>query len=221
MQTEMLGRKCTVRKIITAADPASVFEKELYKTEPLSIENYLWIQNGYTPVVKIYTAYSVDYIFVGFKVFEQEVTAKYTEVNSPVYKDSCVEFFINLFPHGTVEYFNFEINAIGTLYAAFGEKGKRELLTPEDIELIKIDSMLTVPLTGKIPSDYWEVKIAVPFKLFEKYYKLKFEGEDASVNFYKCGDETKYLHFGAWSEVVSKKPDFHQPGYFGTMVFGK
>jgi hypothetical protein len=37
-------------------------------------------------------------------------------------------------------------------------------------------------------------------------------------NFYKCGDETEYPHFGCWNLIASPVPDFHRPEYFGEIV---
>ena len=37
-------------------------------------------------------------------------------------------------------------------------------------------------------------------------------------NFYKCGDDTKYPHFGCWNEVVWEEPDFHRPECFGDLI---
>ena len=45
----------------------------------------------------------------------------------PVYKDSCVEFFVDAFPDPGRGYVNFETNAAGTLLAAFGpDRSHRE-----------------------------------------------------------------------------------------------
>ena len=38
------------------------------------------------------------------------------------------------------------------------------------------------------------------------------------ANFYVCGDQTPLPCYGAWSEVETEKPDFHQPKYFGVLV---
>ena len=37
-------------------------------------------------------------------------------------------------------------------------------------------------------------------------------------NFYKCGDETEFPHYGMWSEAVSDTPDFHRPECFGRLI---
>ncbi|MBK7107066.1 MAG: hypothetical protein IPH62_17475 [Ignavibacteriae bacterium] len=187
--------------------------------KPISINNYLWMNNNYKLKVEVKLSFSSNNIFVYFKVFENEITATYLKINDPVYKDSCVEFFINLFPLKSKAYFNFEINAIGTIYVGFGAIGKRKILPIDDVKLVQVFSTLTKPFIGKLENDYWEIKLAIPFNLFEKYYQQKFEMKPAKANFYKCGDESKYEHYGCWNLINSEKPNFHLPKYFGDLLF--
>jgi len=187
----------------------------------LLIENYLWMKNTYKPKVEAKIGYSDSYIYVQFKVYEKEIHTRFTKINDPVYKDSCVEFFINLFPLNTSEYFNFEINAIGTIYVGFGTNDNRINLSVGDINNIVIDSKLSKPIKGSYGDEFWEVNYKIPFSLFEQYYGLKFKAEKAKGNFYKCGDETKFEHYGVWNNIDSVKPNFHLPEYFGDLVFEK
>jgi hypothetical protein len=201
------------------ADCTEIFDNLIYQIPSLKIENYLWMNNNYQPKVEVKLCYSEDSIFIFFKVFEKEITANFTQINDFVYKESCVEFFINLFPNETNSYFNFEVNAIGTIYVAFGNSKTRKELTIEEINRIKIQSSQKEPFVGKLKSDYWEVKLQIPFNIMEKYYNKKFERKYAKANFYKCGDETKFPHFGCWNKVISDKPNFHLPEYFGDIYF--
>ncbi|HTI71150.1 MAG TPA: carbohydrate-binding family 9-like protein [Candidatus Limnocylindria bacterium] len=56
-----------------------------------------------------------DYLYVGFKIEEPFVHAKFTEHNSPIYYDNDVEMFIA----GRDSYYEFEINAFNTSYEVF------------------------------------------------------------------------------------------------------
>lgn len=209
--------------ILKNALPQSVFNRgEFWSSIPsLHIENYLWIINNWRPNVQVKVCYSDESVFVYFKVEEDEVTAKYTDVNDPVHKDSCVEFFINPFPNNSDAYFNFEINAIGTIHVGFGSVGKRKTLSIIDINNIEIFSTLNKPTIGKYGGDYWEIFYRVPVSLFEKYYRLKFVKGKARGNFYKCGDDSKLEHYGVWNPIESSHPNFHLPKYFGDLVFEK
>ena len=52
------------------------------------------------------------FLYVAYKIEEPFVTAKFTERDSPIYQDNDVEFFIA----GRDAYYEFEINAHGTIY---------------------------------------------------------------------------------------------------------
>ncbi len=56
-----------------------------------------------------------DYLYVGFWVEEPQVTATLTERDSLIYTDNDVEVFIA----GQDAYYEFEMNALGTLYEVF------------------------------------------------------------------------------------------------------
>lgn len=187
--------------------------------ENIFIDKYLWMNNNYKPKVTAKVCYSEKYLFVYFKADESEITARFTEINDYVHKDSCVEFFINLFPNERNEYLNFEINAIGTMHVGFGAVGNRTKLIVEEIHNIEIFSTVDKPIVGKHSQESWEVYYKIPFSLFENRYNLKFKGEPAKANFYKCGDESKFVHYGTWNKIESEKPNFHLPNFFGTLRF--
>lgn len=185
----------------------------------LVISDYLWMSNNYEPKVEAKICCSDKDMFVYFNAYEKEITTKYTKINDPVYKDSCVEFFINLFPNKTNEYFNFEVNAIGTMYIGFGAIGNRKILSEDEVNKIQISSTITNPVVGTYGKSNWEIYYKIPISIFEKYYELKFKADSAKGNLYKCGDETQFEHYGVWNKVVSEKPNFHLPNYFGNLVF--
>jgi hypothetical protein len=51
-------------------------------------------------------------LYIGYRIQEPEVTAKFTKEDDPIYQDNDVEFFIA----GQDAYYEFEINAHGTVY---------------------------------------------------------------------------------------------------------
>ena len=64
---------------------------------------------------------------------------------------------------------------------------------------------------------FWCVKAVISTEKLKKLYGTEsirfFTG-----NFYKCGDETEFPHYGMWSEAVSDTPDFHRPECFGRLI---
>jgi hypothetical protein len=187
--------------------------------EPIKIEHYLWMKNNYHPEVIVKACYSNEYIYVNFLVYEKKVTATYLNIGDPVFKDSCVEFFINLFPDETEEYFNIELNAIGTIKMGYGVKRNRKYLTVSDLSEMKVVTSIKNPVTGFHGSGYWKLYCTIPIILLEKTSKRKFKGDNAIGNFYKCGDETEFKHYGMWNLIENSKPDFHLPEYFGKIIF--
>jgi hypothetical protein len=187
----------------------------------VKIEDYLWMQNDYRPEVIVKACYSNEYIYLRFLVYEQKVTIRYVNIGDPVFKDSCVEFFINLFPEETEEYFNIELNAIGTIKMGYGIKRNRSYLTATDLKDLKVVTSIKKPVEGYHGSANWKLYCAVPIKVLEKYSKRKFSAEDAIGNFYKCGDETEFAHYGMWNLIEKPTPDFHLPEYFGKIIFSK
>lgn len=214
----MSNKKYHIAKVKEDAEQFNT--QHFWKVVPtLLIDNYLWMDNAYKPKVEVKICYSNNSLFAYFKVFEKEITATYTEINDLVHKDSCVEFFINLFPNTTEKYFNFEVNAIGTMHAGFGAIGSRVLLEKDEIKEIQISSTLVKPFTGCHGNEYWEIFYKIPISIFEKQYKLKFTATDAKGDFYKCGDNTKHEHYGVWNNIVSDRPNFHLSNYFGELTF--
>ena len=43
-------------------------------------------------------------------------------------------------------------------------------------------------------------------------------GTELWGNFFKVGEETGCPHYGMWSPIVSKIPDFHRPECFGKII---
>jgi hypothetical protein len=43
-------------------------------------------------------------------------------------------------------------------------------------------------------------------------------GKRMKGNFQKCGDKTKFPHYGSWNRIDTPEPDFHRPEYFGDLI---
>ena len=104
-------------------------EKETYTivktdTEPdwsnvpvLQIDNVLWTEDcGVRGQGQL--CYSEDALYVHLSAVEKDIRAENIEPLSPVWEDSCLEFFFKVVDEPN--YFNFEINPNGCLCAQFG-----------------------------------------------------------------------------------------------------
>ena len=182
------------------------------------IDQYAWGQE-YMPI-----AYGQLILIKGYG-FALRMTCKekhpraiYEEYNQPVYTDSCLEFFAT-WDNESTRYINMEMNAKGTLLSCCGVG--RENRTP----LINLSG-------GKLPTvksfntdEEWGIVAEIPFEILDAVYGIRSEtfvpGYTFRGNFYKCGDETPIVHYGSWSRVGTKTPDFHRPEYFGELVIAQ
>lgn len=174
-----------------------------------------WKAFPYAPDVRFSLAHAQDSLFLKFYVAERTVVAAHGETHSPVYKDSCVEFFVSLDEGG---YYNFEFNSTGTCLAAFG-KGRegREFLPVVAVDRIRRRAVIDrVPERGAVR---WALTVAIPLSSFVYHNLSSLRGVTCHANLYKCGDDLPDPHFLCWASVDTPEPDFHQPQYFGTLVF--
>src|SRR6476646_9138372 len=80
-----------------------------------TLEYALWQGENYKPAVQFVIGYSEGAVYLKFFVLEDELRACYTKDNTPVYLDSCVEFFIAF--NNERNYYNLEFNCLGTCLA--------------------------------------------------------------------------------------------------------
>ncbi len=184
-----------------------------------SIDALNWApEYNYKPITIFNVGRSSDSIFIKYNVHGSMIKAIYSKDQSPVYKDSCVEFFCRL--PDSDHYFNFEFNCIGTCHAA-KRKGRDEDVQPfslEDLSLIKRYSSLGKRVFKEMEGMFeWDLTVKIPFSLI---------GIDPQnlpshifANFNKCADDTDSPHYVTWNPIVSEHPDFHHPEYFGKLLF--
>jgi hypothetical protein len=161
-----------------------------------------------------------------FQVADRYIRSIHTGFQAPVYRDSCVEFFVQ--PRPDRGYFNFEFNCGGAVLASYitdptrtadGFKGFRPL-TPADGRLIRVGTSLPAVVDPEIAAPRtWYLAFQIPFDLLARYAGTFPVGEGAiwGANFYKCGDDTSHPHWAAWSPVDAL--NFHRPHCFGRLRF--
>ncbi len=185
-----------------------------------AIDRINWEAFPYQPQVKFRIAHSNNQIWLKFYVREAYVLALRTETNSATHKDSCVEFFLDPLQDGN--YYNFEFNAIGVTHLAYGPSRQERKFIDADVieEQIKINSSLgNEPFIERKGINSWEMTIIIPAKTLTGNVDLILKGLKSKANFYKCGDETSTPHYVTWNPVGTERPDFHQPVFFGNLVF--
>lgn len=182
--------------------------------QPLNVTS--WAAYPYLPSVNFKIGYTSDAIVLEYEVKERNRKADYRVTNDPVYKDSCVEFFISF---DSIHYYNFEFNSIGTALVGYGsaDRDSRVRLPAELIETIKTTSVVEDRAVGE--EQEWALTLEIPFALFYEDAIESLKGVQATANFYKCGDDLPEPHFVSWNKVVAEDPNFHLPACFGEIEF--
>lgn len=155
--------------------------------------------------------YDDEHLYVHLSAAEEHIRAENTEPLSPVYQDSCLEFFFQA--GGSINYFNFEINPNGCLCSQYGPT------KTDRVNLVRDDAVEYFGIRTGRTSDGWEVYYWIPLDYIRLFLPdVRFEGE-WRANMYKCGDKTLNKHYLSWIPIDLEKPNFHCPEFFGTIVF--
>ena len=174
----------------------------------LPVDNILW-----EPVWNVRAfgqlCYDEDNLYLHLRAVEEHIRAEYTEPLSPVCTDSCLEFFF--MPQD--RYFNIEINPNGCMFVGLGHDRS------DTAPLSRGDYAELLDIKTKRTEDGWEIFYRIPLSFIQQYCPgYRFAGT-LRANVYKCGDLTVHRHYLSWNPVLSKKPDFHRPQDFGSMIF--
>ncbi len=157
-------------------------------------------------------------IFLSYQVEEPQVRAVNTAFNSPVWEDSCVEFFFA--PEGE-NYYNFEMNAIGTVLCGYGkDRHKREHLPDSVLSKVHTETSLgrdPIEATREITS--WNLRARIPIEVLVFSQIEGLSGLKTRGNFYKCGDKLDHPHYLSWKPVQTSDPNFHLSEHFGPLSF--
>ena len=188
------------------------------ESQPIDLLN--WKDYEYAPQVAFKIAHSEEMIYLKFNVSEDHIIAKRTETNSSTHRDSCVEFFID--PDDSGNYYNFEFNCIGTTHLAYGPDRSNRTFIDKDIiesQLFIASTLGSEPFEEKSGKFEWELVAAIPSSLFIYHENLNFNGLNSKANLYKCADDSQKRHYLSWSKVMTDRPDFHRPEFFGSVHF--
>lgn len=211
MKTLMIPKLATVHYHSSFEDIATALAPLAGST----IEEIPWPDYSYKPFAHVKIAYTADSLLLHFSVNEKHIRAKYRNTNDPVYRDSCVEFFISF---DTVNYYNLEFNCLGTALVGYGttDKSKRGLLQKEVIEQIKTHAVIKSESGVAIT---WQLLLNIPLNLFETSGIHTLSDVQCTGNFFKCGDDLPTPHFVAWNNIDYPTPNFHLPQFFGNLHF--
>lgn len=188
----------------------------LQKLESNSIQYAPWQKSLKKPSATFSLAYADDLFYIKYTVKEAHFIAKFRENNEPVYKDSCVEFFVAF--ENNHNYYNLEFNCLGTVLAGYGPSKENRIVLSKAL-LKDITSETVIKSSSDEQDIIWEITIAIPLKTFHFDQLDHLQKKKCRVNFYKCGDDLSEPHFLCWNNIVNDTPNFHLPEYFGLAEF--
>jgi hypothetical protein len=197
------------------------------KARMLKIDQFSWYKSGDKQATTVRLLYDDQAVYAQFICEDTHIYAEATELNGPVWKDSCVEFFGTIAPEKSTDYFNLEMNCCGTFLVGFNrsrDKGVR--ISPDLAARVKVISPLPKAPKAESPTDNgWWIAVRLPFDVIAELSGQPVQvtcGTAWRANFYRCGGKTDQ-QYGCWSPIDTVKhpfADFHRPEYFGSLVFG-
>lgn len=192
------------------------FSKNLLIDEAtiLDIDIFKWLDNGYAPKTRAYICYNESFLKIKLESDEKDLTINATDDDLKIWCDSCLEMF--LMPYDDDKrYINFEFNPIGKMIMALRfDRDNKNSIVKKYKPLLSVQSEI-------IKDKSWSITFKISFEMLKEIYgkdRIIKKGDIIKANFYKCGDESIFEHYGMWSEVKTLNPDFHRPEYFGKLI---
>lgn len=166
-------------------------------------------------------------LYIRFDVLDTCVKVVQTKLHGNVCDDSCAELFIQ--PAPGPGYFNFEINAAGTMLLYYLEDCRRtgnpkspfvkfQKISPEWAAQVEIHHSLPGVVRKPILQPIaWAIAYRIPLALFTAYTGECgiAKGDEWRGNLFQCGGSD---HWAMWSDI-GPKLNYHQPKKFGTFRF--
>jgi len=192
--------------------------------EAIEISHVLGERPIFIPQTQVKMRYDDQNIYVIFRVSDRYVKAVAQDIHGHVWEDSCVEFFFSPCDDTLLPYFNLEVNCGGTplLYCNTVPRQVSTAVDAKDMAKIDIahsqprivDPEVTEPTT-------WTIEYRLPLDVLETHASCirPQSGVTWRANFFKCGDKTSNPHWLTWSRISNNKLDFHQPEFFGHILF--
>jgi hypothetical protein len=203
------------------------WEDDAWRRVPaLSVAHFRPESSDHRPRTRVKLVADAQHLYGLFRVEDRFIRCVHTGFQSPVYKDSCVEVFVQ--PRADRGYFNFEFNCGGALLASYITDPRRtpdgfagwQPLTPEEGRRIGVQGSLPRRVAPEIAeARTWELAFRIPLDFMARYTGPLPVAAGAvwRANFYKCGDETSHPHWAAWHPVEAL--NFHLPQCFGRLRF--
>ena len=217
--------KYTIAKASVRPDFSDFNAPSWQRAEEKKLDAVYAESSDHHPDVRVKLLYDENAVYGMFQVHDRYVRATRTKDQDQVCNDSCVEIFLH---PGTNGYHSFEMNCCGTLLSYFIRNAQRHpngfedfsILPPEDLALVKRYPSITAP---SIPEEItepltWTLGFEIPMEFFTRWgAAVPQSGTVWRGMFYKCGDQTSHPHWLSCEKYPTL--NFHQPEFFGEMIF--
>jgi len=154
-----------------------------------------------------------DYaLTVLFSAIDDHVVATHRTHDAPLYEEDVVEVF--LAPRAAEEYFELEVNPLGTIFDARIESpdGVRATMRT-DLAWTCRDLFAAIRRSGG-QADF---VLRIPFASLDA--ETPKDGDQWQVNFFRIDRGPRGDEFTAWQPTMRTPPDFHVVKAFGTLHF--
>lgn len=201
-----------------------------HEAETAELSSFRPEGGSHRPCARVRLLYDDACIYGIFRVEDRYVRCVHTEYGAPVYKDSCVEIFLQ---PGAEGYFNFEFNCGGAVLASFIKDPARPARMDEgfkDFTRLAEEELRSIGIYHSLPAEVepeisvpvtWVLEFSIPLSLLERYAGPlgALSGKRWRANFYKCGDATSHPHWASWAPLEER--NFHLPRCFGSFLFAR
>ncbi|HEY3297610.1 MAG TPA: carbohydrate-binding family 9-like protein [Armatimonadota bacterium] len=168
------------------------------------------------------------YLYVGYRAYDKDIWSYFTKRDSWCYWEDCLELFFKTDP-AKEPYYNYEINALGTIYDAFiqkknagGEDNHRWNMW--NTEGIQIGTFVKGTINDQRDVDeYWQREMAIPFSSMPTLKgQIPRPGDKWKILLGRY-DYSVYLTSGVETSSSTPRPvdNFHDDSSWVTLEFVK
>ena len=200
--------------------PTYIIEKkeDIVSCPVFDADNFLWTCKTRPKTFGQMGYISGTGLYLTMTCLEQDPKREMKNHRDMVCYDSAVEAFF-AFPDSNLRqterpennclYFNFEINALGAMYAKYGcGRQNRLFITKKEYEMAQVSAV--------IEKDRWSAELIIPDKLLARTAGICgfSAGDKFFCNFYKISQHKPIEHYAAFAPIPTNEPNFHQPEFF-------
>jgi hypothetical protein len=161
-------------------------------------------------------------LYVGYRVADTDITARFVERDDPTFLDDAVEIFINPAADQEAVYFGFEMNARGVLYD-YLNYNSRTLFKRFDATGVEVGVALQGTLNDRDDVDEgWTLEVAIPWENFETLSRNPPEaGAVWRANLNRWDGVQPDRRMSIWSDPMNDESWPHVPSRFGELRFAE